>query len=268
MTDIYIPRTREIVLPSAQSIRFDPTKGPDAQDTIEYSNRRFAAMAQHVDAVNNGRAVILDGNAIGGNGSTYQMTPTKAAFASIAGSRPVGNMAHAAYGQPGTPGCPPSPRDGGTPNPPCEPIKHCGVTPLGMNTFGNANYPLAGVVAGTITEGAALEITSGRSGGFQAAWIFVAARDQAAGFARTLGFLTRATVNENSQLSGDSLVNRPIPTDVFEDVGPLPLDDWRQFTNTAPNTLFVTFGNGLGAAVSLQFDGLLWGSADGRGVAI
>lgn len=254
--DILIPNYTEIELASLSDVRVDSNGKPDATDCLSWDREHWAPLKQHANEIAAGRVVIVDPNAIG-QGSAWQPY----SFGGIAAARPSGaGMASGNVRQPIPGACPIPPRDGGTPNPPCEPLIHCGVTPLGFNTFGNGNFPLAGVAVATYTESVPVNITSGRSARYKASWIYVTARDQAAGFAFTgLGALTQAEVNGNSQLTGDTLVNRPLAADLFAQIGPLPLDDWREWSNTAPQTLQLTFGNPQGAAVTMQFAGAFWG---------
>lgn len=258
----------DLVLPSFDAVRTASDDGcPDVRDCHEVVDAQFAAIKQNLGALKEGRVVILDPSAIAAQDRNYvNFDPRRGLAASRGTSVGVpGLMQSQAQAQANLAAgnCAPyTQRDGGTPGPlGCASVVHCGATPLGFNTFGNADYPLTGAVLGTISNGELIEVTSGRAKNYRPLWLFMSVRDQGNGMARIQGFLTRASVQENSQLAGDSNVNRPIDSDIFDNVGPLPLDNWASFTNTSPQTLSLGFGHAFGPSVDAQFSGAFWGEA-------
>lgn len=156
-------------------------------------------------------------------------------------------------------------RNGGTPQPGCPTIQNCGATPLGFNTFESQAYPLVGVSVGTLTEGAPIEITSGRADEYTPLWMFLSSRDTANNWAEVPGYLTSAAINDDSQLAGNTPTNRPLDSSLYSNVGPLMLDNWQPFTNTRPRVLMLGFGHALGGSASVSFSGAFFGQAKRSG---
>jgi hypothetical protein len=290
------PSYVDIELVSYDSVRLrSGDSQPDIKDCLGIADAQFRTIQQHHRAWREGRLVIHDPSAIAGPG--YQQFNPR--FGGIAASRgsTTGNVQAQSPGRPAssampsggmsgpvtfeaiagflreavgavqdcaqvTRDCAMTVRDGGTPGPgSCETPVHCGATPLGFNTFESADYPLAGVAVGTIEVGANIQITSGRADVYTPLWLFLSSRDTANGFAEVPGYLTSESVNENSQLSGDNLTNRPLDSTLYNNVGPLMLDNWHEFTNVAPKVLLMGFGHALGPAAEVAFSGAFFGQA-------
>lgn len=252
----FVRQFTEVELPSFGAVRLRSIDGrPDTQDCRAVAEAQASTMVQHEKAFRERRLVLVDPRATSNSNIpmgpwTMPSTPANFAF-----PRQVTQQFQ--------PACPiPTPRDGGTPQPNCPPVQNCGATPLGFNTFTSAGYPLIGVVVGQFAVGPAIQVTSGRADLYQPGWLYLSARDVANGFVRVLGYLDTAAVNQNSQLAGDNQLNRPIPSDIYDNVGPVALDPWRPFTNTAPQVLNLAFSHVLGPAASVAFTGAFFGGAN------
>lgn len=278
-----MPHYIDIALPSFDAVRTASLDGrPDTSDCAGVAEAQAAKMREHLSAWKEGRLVIHDPTAVSAAPSYQQFNPRggiAASRGSTAGNAQAGlsatgsasgaasfDISAAAKMVMDTASmvrecAAMSRRDGGTPQPGCDPIQHCGSTPLGFNTYETAGYPLTGVVLGTIAEGPVVRITAGRAWEYQPLWLYLSARDTAANFAEVQGYMTSARVNDNSQLAGDSLTNRPLDSDLYRNIGPLMLDNWNPWTNTDPDVLLTTFGHALGPAADVAFSGAFFGQA-------
>lgn len=240
----------EIALASFADVRTAADGRPDLGDCLEISEAQARAVRAHEGAWRAGDVVIVDPRAVSAAPRNYGSFNPRLGIQGARANHPAG---------PGAGLCQ-TERNGGTPQPGCDPVPHCGGTPLGFNTFQSSDYPLAGAALGAISEGPEIEVKSGRARMYTPQWLYVSARDTLNNFALVPGYITSATVNEDSQLAGSDLTNRPLSTDLYIN-GPLQLDNWHAFGNTSPETLQLRFGSALGPTAELAFSGAFWGTS-------
>lgn len=279
-----LPQFVDIILPGFAGARIAASGLPDLADCRAIAAAQFASLRENIRAWRDGKAVFItedDPSAVSnrpayrpfnpsggfqqqhptaGGHDTAGMSPTSSDPASVAEMLrdAIGAVRDCAEYQRE---CILENRNGGTPQSGCPPVQACGATPLGFNTFEDPAYPLTGAAVGTMAVGREIEIKSGRAQVYQPQWLYLSARDVANGFAEVQGYIITAKVNEDSQLAGDSLTNRPLVSDIYRGVGPLQLDNWLGFTNTAPLVLKMAFGHALGPSADVAFAGSFFGQA-------
>lgn len=246
---IAIPQWRDLVLPDVGSVR------EEFQDCDDYCNEVTARMrAVGLESLLAGRVVTYDDSAIANYGSAPQT-----GVAGFTASSPWVTAGAAGAS------CPPAqPRDGGTPQPQCNPLWNaCGRVPLPINSIGKSGYPLVGSSLGTLTVGPDLTYTAGRAGRFFPKSIFFRALDQVNGLATVEGFLVNPRINGNPQLThGSNTIDGSLTSAVNSlGFGPFAIDGWRPITNTEPEVLQLGWGHILAATSSVQFVGLIFGDA-------
>lgn len=252
--NIIVSKFAEIEFPSFDDVRLAEDACPDLQDCLEIDAAQVSLIRQHERSWRDGSLVLIDPRSV----SAAHQYPSTAPGAGLGQTR---NATLGAMFPRGTsPACP-TPRDGGTPQPDCEPVTVCGATPVAFNTYLSADYPLTGVTLGVFVQGAEIEITAGRAKSFSPLWLFLSSRDTANGFVEVSGYLNTATVNGNPQLAGTNLSNRPLDSDLYRNIGPLRLDNWAAFSNTEPDVLMLSFAHVLGPAADVGFSGAFFGQA-------